>query len=295
MKGYVAHLYDVDRIAIPEDMLTVCVKEDQIEEQLSYLSLRYAEESYTDCVERRDIITCGVDSESYPDGRSILIFTGTSVPGSAQAAKDSIGRKIGETFLTTLCGNPVALTVRKILHRVPVEVNDELIASLGIEGVRTVNAYKDYLREKAIANARMEQTKEINVYLLDQMEALSTYIYDKKEMDRYVEEMMPRYIKEMEEMGIEETPEDLKKIIISQQKQAWIAEAFCKSRNIEIDRAAVEEDMDRMIEMMSLMGEEIPEREEMFEMSLRDAYSMKMFACMEKIVAEKLGGDHGNR
>ena len=76
--------------------------------------------------------------------------------------------------------------------------------------------------------------------------------------------------------------------------RTWMAEAFCKAKEIPVDLSAIEEDTDKMIEMMELMGEEVPDRAEMKEMAVQDAYFGGMMTYMDKMIKEKTGGSYGN-
>ena len=294
MKGIVTKLCDIDSIEIPQEMLDLRVDEQQVEAELQALSLRYASETQADVAEQGDTVFCQADAESYPDGRTILLYTAVPMPGAADAAKQALGKKPGDTFTAPLAGKNVTLTVKKIIRRTPVEVNDALIAGLGMDGVSTVEDYRNYLRNKAMDDQKMEQSKAVIRYFLEQMEQGSTFEYDPQEMDAYVQKNMEEYLKESQEMGIEESPEEIKASIIAQEKQNWMAEAFCNSRNIPVDAADAEAQADQMLEMMQLTGETAPDRDEMVEMILQGAYLDGVIAYINEIVEKKMGGSHGN-
>lgn len=294
MKGFVTKLCDIDSIEIPKEMLEIRVEEQQLEEELSALSLRYAKEAAVETAEVGDTVFCQADKESYPDGRTILLYTSVPLPGAEAAAKQALGKGAGDTFTAQLAGKTVTLTVEKVLRRTPVEVNDALIAGLGMDGVSTVADYRDHLRKKAEDDLKMEQSKGIIHYLLDQMEAGSTFEYDPQELDAYVQKNMDQYLQEMREMGMEESPEEIRASILAQEKQNWMAEAFCKSRGIEVNLEDAETQADQMIEMMQLTGEPVPDREEMVEMMRQGAYLDGVFQYIDEIIEKKMGGSHGN-
>lgn len=142
MNGSVSKLCDIDCIVIPEEMLNVSVDEAHIEEEIKALSLRYAEERQVDKVQKGDIVYCEADKESFPDGRTIILYTDIDVPGAENASKASLGMNSGESFETELVGKKVQLTVNKIVRRTPAEVTDELVAGMGVEGVSTIDEYR---------------------------------------------------------------------------------------------------------------------------------------------------------
>ena len=85
MKGFVTKLCDIDSIEIPKEMLEIRVDEQQLEEKLSALSLRYAKEEPTETAQAGDTVFCQADRESYPDGRTILLYTSVPLPGAEDA------------------------------------------------------------------------------------------------------------------------------------------------------------------------------------------------------------------
>lgn len=294
MNGSVSRLCDIDSIVIPEDMLEISVNEQDVEDGVEALALRYAAETEVGTAEHGDVVHCRADETAYPDGRTVLIFTGVEMPSAEEAAKAAVGRKVGDVFETQLAGKPVRLTVEKIIRRTPVEVNDALIASIGIDGVTTVGEYKNHLREKALADISLEKHKMASIYLLDKLIDGSEYIYDEAEFEEFFQKNLSAYSAEDEMMGMQADPEELRESALRQQKQCWAAEAFCKSRGIEIDKAAAEADADQMKEMMELMGEEVPPHEELIEMSLQSAYFDALFGYMDGIIEKKIGGSNGN-
>ena len=294
MKGFVTKLCDIDSIEIPKEMLEIRVEEQQLEEEIQALALRYAKEEPAEIAEMGDTVFCKADAESYPDGRTILLYTGVALPGAEDAAKQVLGAHASDTLTVQLAGKPVALTVEKILRRTPVAVDDALIARLGMEGVATVADYRNYLRNKAAEDLKMEQSKAVVRYLLDQLEAGSTFEYDGQELDAYVQKNMDQYLQEMQEMGLEESPEEIKASILSQEKQFWMAEAFCKAHDIAVDMADVEAQTDQMMEMMQLTGEPVPDREELMEMGRQNAYFDGVIQYIDGILAQKMGGSYGN-
>ena len=90
MKGVVEKLCNIDSIAIPEELLDNHVDEHQVEAAVQALSVRYAKEEETEEVSKGDFVSCEADKESYPDGRTILIYAGMNLPGAEEAEADRI-------------------------------------------------------------------------------------------------------------------------------------------------------------------------------------------------------------
>lgn len=290
MNGFVNKLYDVDSIKIPEDMLEISVEDNCGDEAVKQLSLRYAEEVSADISEVNDIVYCAGDKDNYPDKRTLMIFTGSDIPGAEKAREAVLNKKVGDVVETALADKNVTLTVNKIVRRIPVKVDDNLIAGLGIEGVETVDAYKDHVTAQALENLKMETVKMIDGYIVKEMLEGCQFTYDEKEMDEYARETYDEYVNMYGEEEVGGSFEQVKPSIVDNIKMSWMAEAFCKSRNIEIDMSAIEEETDQMIEMMTLAGEEVPDREEMIQMTAQSEYTSQLFSYLESKTAEKIGG-----
>lgn len=294
MKGYVNNLYDIDSVKIPAEMLHINIDEQRLENEFQLISLRYAEETSSESVQKGDLVYCKADKCSYPDGRTILIFTGTDMPGMEEASNIVLGKKTGEHFTTSIFEKNIELDIERILRRIPAEINDELIRKIGIDGVSTPCEYKNYLKEKALSNLRTERIKDINRYVLDEVVANSTYTYNEADMEEYIQDFQKKYSTELEAMGFSGGIEDIKKLAVSQIKQDWVAQAFCKEHNIKVDIEAANEEADQMIEMMSLMGEEIPDREELVNEAIQGSYYNELFSYIENIAKKKLEDSYGN-
>lgn len=287
MNGSVTKLYDINSIKIPEELLELRVEDSEIEEKVRMLSVRYAKENEADIAAAGDTVYCKADESSYPDGRRIILFTGTVIPGAEEAAEKAIGKSVGDSFSATIADKNAELTVEKIIRRTPVEVDDGLIADIGIEGVATLDEYRAYLKEQELADMRMERHKAIFYHFLCELTEKSEFSYDEKEIDEYIQNLIAQY---PPESGVDMNPEELRENVFSQIKGSWVADAFCKSRNIEIDMKEIEEAADKMLEMQSLMGEEVPAREEFIEMYLENAKFGALYEYVDEIATGKLGG-----
>lgn len=287
MKGTVERFCDIAEIEIPSEMLAVSVDGDCAEKEISRLSLRYAVKSEGDVVKKGDIVFCDADEKSYPDSRTVVLFTGVSMPAAEEAAKAVVSAKKGDKISTVIADKNAVLTVKEIMHLEPAKVDDELIKSIGIEGISTVAQYSECIKEKTLNELKTEKVKEINFYVAQTMLDSAGFSYDENEMNEFAEKELNSYIAAYgeEELG---DKEETKAAIVESVKRGWLAKAFCEKHGIEIDMTSIEEDVDRMIEMTALTGESVPEREELIEMSVQNEYIGRMFECIEKTVLEKM-------
>ncbi len=297
MNGSVTKLWNIDSMQIPEELLQVHVDEKTLEENVQRLGLRYAKKVPAESAEPGDVVFCGADREAYADGRTILLYTGVSLPGAEEAAKAVLGKIPGDTLKTCLAGKDVTLTVTKILRREPVEVNDALAAGLGLEGVQTLSDYRDYLRRKMEADQKLENGKAVIRMAMDEMEANSSFVYDETAMEDQIQAAMAEYAAQgpMDDEMPPMNKEELRQAVISQIKQGWLMEAFCRERGIAIDEAAAQEEADQMAEMSALMGESAPDRQELLSMARQNQCFTAFFDYLDRMITEKMGGSYGDR
>lgn len=290
MKGVVTSLFPLEKVDLPEEFLDVAVSPEQVEEALNRLSLRYAEEGEADTVQAGDTVYCHADPDSYPDGRTILLYPGVQMPGAEETAQALIGRRVAESFSTTLGEKEVTLTIEKIVRPVPVEVNDALIASVGIEGVNTVEEYRAYVAEKMRQDAMTEKHKLAMAYVERWLEENSTFAFEEGELEEAVAENRDAIIADYLEYDLPAPSEsEMREAILMQNKQIWLSRALCEQRGMEIDAAQAEEEADQMLEMLTLMGEEVPSREKLLEQSLENEYLNAYFTIVDEYVRGKLG------
>lgn len=294
MIGCVSKLYDIDSVVIPAELLDMHVDDQKVEIGLKQLAMRYATECPAESVEKGDVVYAAPDADSYADGRVILLFTGVDMPGAEAAAQAVLGAKVGDVVQTQIGEQAVTLTVQKIVRRVPAPVDDDLAARMGVDGVTTVEGCRTYLREKAMADIRLENSKEIAHIYVDALHKNSEYEYDQAEAEAYIDSVYDECAAEYASYGYELSEEELRQDILAQKKQEWMIQAFCQAHGLEVDEAEVEAETEQMIEMMSLMGEDVLDRDKYVEMARSGAYANQFFMYIEKLAEEKMGGSHGN-
>lgn len=291
MKGTVVTLCSLENIRIPEEFLTISVDEARVEEELGRLSLRYARETETETAQSGDTVLCRGDKESYPDGRTILLYTAVEMPGAEEAAEAVLGKKAGDVFFSKLGEKDVVLTVEKVIRLTPMEVNDALIASMGLEGVRTVADYRTYTAEKMAQDIRMEKHKMAMAYVEEEMEKGSTFAYEEAEVNRELEENREAIQADYQAYNMPiPDDEEIRKGILRQAKQFWMAKALCEKLGIAVDMAEAEANADQMAEMLALMGEPVPEQEKLVEEAVNNGYVNELFRIVDEYVTERMGG-----
>ena len=292
MDGTVVKLCDLDSLVIPAELLQTRVEEQEIDEEVQRLTLRFAAESDAETVQTGDTVYARANRESYPDQRTILLFVGRGLPGAEQAETAVLSHAVGDALTVPLAGKTAVLTITRIVHRTPAAIDDALIASLGIDGVQTVADYRAHVRAKIEADRQMENKKAMVRALLEQLEENSTFAYDEAEMEAYVAGLRAQYANE--EGFADESPEEFKQAVLSQAKQDWIADAVCKSRGVTFDEADFAAQADQMREMMELTGEPVPDRAELLDYARRGAALDVLFNAIVEIIVRKAGAEYGN-
>lgn len=291
MKGHVEKLFPMNSVEIPEEKLTFTVDENGVEYEMRMLGLKYAEKTEETTAEVGDTVYC--TSDAFADNRTVIVYTSAAIPGTEEVSAALCGKSMGDCVETELCGKRVALTVSKIVRRTPAPLTDALAKSAGIDGVSTVEEYREHVREKLLSDVKLEASKELCRFVLDELIEKSVFSYDEKEMDEYVAGLVERYSAENAAMGIEMTDEELRCAVIGNQKQEWLAQAICAEKGVEVDldeaRGEAEQMAEQMAEMMSLMGEDVPDADELFEEAVRGQYLNVLFNAVEEFVAARMG------
>lgn len=290
MQSKVIKLCAPEAVQIPEELLNDTVDEQQIDAELQKTALRYAEQRQVELVAKNDVVYCEADKESYPDGCCVMLYTALDIPCAREAVAEVIGKCIGDSLTVPLNEKNVRLTVKSIVRLVPVEVNDALIASIGIDGIFTVADYREYIRTKMLEDIHMENHKKAVAFVMTQMLEQSVFEYDDAEIDLFLADHMDEIEADYRENDMElPSHEELREMALEQKKQSWLAEEFCRQNDIEIDMAAVEADAEQMREMLEMMGERVPSTEQLTAEALNNAYIMELFGKIDAFLAEKTG------
>lgn len=296
MVGFVEKLCDIDSVDIPAELLDLQIDEQQVEHEVQLLALRYAKEQFVESVEKGDIVYCQPDADSYPDGRRIQLYTGMEIPGAAAAEMAVLGIKIGDVVETVLYDKPVTLQIQQIIRRTLADIDDALITSLQIPTVETVDAYRAYMRQKLFDNQKLELSKAIDYYLVEQMTEQSSFVMNEDELEEEVQKSIAEWTAEYARMGMEldASLDEMRSGIINQIKQSLLAQAFCQEKGIQIDEEEAKAEAEQMIEMMELMGETVEDPESYVDMAVKNAYTTKLFEYLGAVAEAKLGGSYGN-
>lgn len=288
MKMNVKDLHDISLIQVPEELLEWEVTPEQIDSQLVLLSKINAVEELVDKVEEKDCVVCQCLDGRLSD-RVVFIYPGLHLPGALEAEKCSLEKTIDDVFETDLNGY-VKLKVQKIIRRMDAIVNDAFVQSLEIEGVDTIEKYRDWYKKETEASQKGKVIKNIQNYLLDSIAQNSTYEeVDAKEMDAFLTsqaKQLVAYENEMTGESVELTDEwldEIKESVVFDLKREAVGRKLCEQEGIVYTSEMFEDEIKQTVpEEMSEMMEEYK------DMYVRNAYFTKAYELLENCAKKYL-------
>ncbi|MGX8852496.1 trigger factor [Amedibacillus sp. YH-ame10] len=220
----------------------------------------------------------GGKGEDYP----LVIGSGSFIPGFEEQV---LGMKSGDTKdlnvtfpeeyqAAELAGQPVVfkVTVKEIKSKVLPEINDELIKQAKIEGVETVDAYKEYAKKNLEESKEREATQKFeNDILTAVTEASEVEIPDvmiEDETDNLVRDFEQRLQSQgfgMEQFlqitgnTVEGIREEMKKDAFGKVKVRLVLEAIAAEEKIEVSEADIEKELETVANTYNMPLEKVKE------------------------------------
>lgn len=196
MKAIVTKLCDISSLTVPEEMTKWRVRPEDVEDQLRTLALSHAVELHPDKAAFHDSVRLSAEGRM-----DVLLYPGLSLPGAEGAEKAVLGLGVGDTLTAPIGGSALTMRVEEIRRRVPAEINDALIQAQDMDGVSTVEQYRDWYRAKTEAQNKEILLKEIAFYLLGALRDRSEFDFDREELDAWARERAQESIDSCTAMG----------------------------------------------------------------------------------------------
>ncbi len=186
MKSGVISCFDYKTLEVPEELTKWKIPDEEITAELSALAGDHAiEESVEDAVRDGDSVRCVCleGSAERLSGRIVFLYPGRKLPGAEAAEMAVLGKKTGEQVETVLGkdNDTAILELTDIVRRKVLPAGDELVRSLELPGVSTVEDYFDWYREKNRKERRTRAGYRIIQFWLEQMLERSEYRIDEEE------------------------------------------------------------------------------------------------------------------
>lgn len=224
MKSKVTKLYDYTQAQVPNELRRWRLQEEEIEEKLAALSRGHARETDVEQVQAGDSVVCAGESAVERWNKPVLLF----YPGSGLCEKvledSTVGMKTGESKTVAAGEGDVTLTVKRIVRREALPIDDALVKLEAIEGVETVEDYRRWYQEKTEKYNRDHNMAYLARHLLDTVVEKTEYEIDKAEELAWAEKNAEQLRRAEEANGIDPTvPEEGTDFLTEEQvKQKYI-------------------------------------------------------------------------
>lgn len=234
--------------------------------------------------------TAVIDFEGFKDGvpfaggkaenYSLVIGSGTFIPGFEEQV---LGMGIEETKdlnvtfpenygAAELAGQPVVfkVTVHEIKTKVLPELNDELVKSASIEGVETLEAYREYTKENLVKKAEAEADRnfenDVLTAICDGAEVEIPEVMINEETDRLISDFAQRLAQQgfsleqfsqMTGQTEESLRADMRIDAEAKVKVTLVLEAIAKAENMDASEEDLEKEFANIAEMYGMPVEQV--------------------------------------
>lgn len=170
-KSKLTRLADFKEMDISKEMANVEMDPMEIQKSLTKIVKKYVVMKDADSVQKGDFVTVDLKSDEKRYNKIDVPINIGSGLFDLEFETNVVDIKKGENRDIKINGFDVNVTVKSIKRRVVPEITDEMIMDLHIEGISTVNDYKNYIVEKASKEKNFEiiTTKAID-YVIEQSE-----------------------------------------------------------------------------------------------------------------------------
>lgn len=197
MNSKVIRLWDHTNEPVPEEYCHWGVTDAEVEEQLQLLSRNRAQLVEKDAVEEFDAVRCRVHNGTLP---VTLVYPGRKLyPELEQAV---LGARVGEERTAMVEGKTITLTIERICAYVPAPVDDALIKSEKLPGIKTVEQYKTWWQEQENAERFAKNSQHFAYELLHKMAENSEMDVDEEEMTASLRERAQMIFDSQVEAGL---------------------------------------------------------------------------------------------
>lgn len=204
MNSKVTELYDYTKAPIPDELRRWRVTDEEVQEALKKLSFAHAREKEIQISREKDCVVCRGEGNTPPWNRSVLLFyPGFNLCDTA-VEQAMIGKKAGDQVRFSTSRGEAVLTVIRVLGGwEPFPISDALVKMEKIDGVDTVEKYRNWYRETTQTTRREEQSIPIGVELLQQVLKKSQVYIDPKEEARWTWDWVDFQLAAYEKRGMD--------------------------------------------------------------------------------------------
>lgn len=193
MESRIISLYDYNNIDLSPYVKKFIVNERAIQDEISNIQNKGSKWESGVKVCKSDIVVCSLKSENPKFNKEkIKIVVGSGMFDSELENK-LVGMVKGENKSIKINDELVYVEINDITHRVVAPFDDEVVASLGIEGVRTTTDFRNHL----INQQKTEYIKEIEYpaiqFAVSEVLTKSDVVVKKQEWKAAIEMELSKY------------------------------------------------------------------------------------------------------
>lgn len=184
MNSRVISLFDYHKQEIPADLRVWGIPNEVIERELNALTVEYAKKrEVTDGIQEGDSVfcTCVTCEDVTWNGRTILLYPGRNLLGAKMAEQEILGYKVGEQVSISIHDLTMIVEIKKVRRLIISEVSDSFVASLGLEGVHSVEDFYCWYHRMHDMEYKTKASYRIIHYWLTATADGSTYEIDEEE------------------------------------------------------------------------------------------------------------------
>lgn len=181
MKSRVLRARDYREVDVKPLLKPFAPDEAALEAELRRLTNPYIRWEDGTTVSPGDQVVCRLASDCPRFQKEKVRFVAGSGMFHKELENLSIGMTVGGTREIVLPEGKVSLTLAGVMNRVAPEPRDEMVEKLGLEGVRTVAAYRAYLLEQQKAAAFQEDSRDALNHLMREVIGGSEFVLDRED------------------------------------------------------------------------------------------------------------------
>lgn len=181
MESRIISYIGYEQVDISEYQKEFILDQDAVDQEMNFLKNKNATWVDSDVIENGAIVLCDLQSEhTFFNRENLKLMIGQNFFNKT-LEELCIGLKKGETKELNIDDQIVTITVKTIQVKKASSVTNEMIEALGLEGIKTVQQYEDYLISKQRKKIVEDEGYTAIQYVMDQVHEKSEILLTKKD------------------------------------------------------------------------------------------------------------------
>lgn len=186
MKSKVLTMFPYQEVDFTRFKRSPKIDEAALQKELDRVAYPYITWLDGDTIHAGDVVQCSLASDDPRYQRSGAKLTVGAGLLDRAAENALIGRHVGATLELVCRGSRVTATVLGIQNKQVPPVSDEMVAALGMDGVDTVEGYRNYLVRQALDEQFRNESYEVIQYVLGVVRERSQVLIDEADWQQSV-------------------------------------------------------------------------------------------------------------